>query len=145
MADLRSMTGFARVRHALADGELIIAVKSVNHRGLDVQVHAPSAADPWETTIRALVKAHVSRGHVEVRVSLPQSAGGTGIALNRALLEQYVAAFQEAAAAHGISSEPDLNFAFRQPGILAEPGEQEPPPGCEAALIAALEEALDKL
>jgi uncharacterized protein (TIGR00255 family) len=145
MADLRSMTGFARVRRALAEGELVVAVKSVNHRGLDVQVHAPTAADPWETTIRALVKARVSRGHVEVRVSLPHSAGGTAIALNRALLDQYVGAFRDAASAHGISAQPDLNFAFRQPGILSEPGEQEPPPGCEAALVAALEEALDKL
>ena len=43
---LRSMTGFARVRRALGDGELVVSVKSVNHRGLDLLIQAPSALDP---------------------------------------------------------------------------------------------------
>ncbi len=67
------MTGFARVRRPLGDGELVVSVKSLNHRGLDVHVHAPSAADPFENAIRALVKSRVARGHVEVRISLPQA------------------------------------------------------------------------
>ena len=46
-------------------------MKSLNHRGLDVQVHAPSAADEFENAIRSMVKAALVRGHVEVRVSLP--------------------------------------------------------------------------
>ena len=53
----------------------MVSVKSLNHRGLDVQVHAPSAADPFETAIRALVKSRLVRGHVEVRVSFPQALG----------------------------------------------------------------------
>ena len=38
MATLRSMTGFARARRHHSDGEISVTVKSVNHRGLDVQV-----------------------------------------------------------------------------------------------------------
>ena len=72
-APLRSMTGFARVRRPLGDGELVVSVKSVNHRGLDLVIQAPSALDPFESAIRALVKASVVRGHVEVRVSLPKT------------------------------------------------------------------------
>ncbi len=60
MTTLRSMTGFARVRRPLGDGELVVGVKSLNHRGLDIQVHAPAAADPFEASIRALVKSRVS-------------------------------------------------------------------------------------
>jgi uncharacterized protein (TIGR00255 family) len=146
MSILRSMTGFARVRRALETGEIVVALKSVNHRGLDIQVHAPSAVDPWEAAIRAQVKSRVARGHVEVRVSLPQAAaGGFAVALNKALLEQYIAAFREAAAAHELDAEPDLNIAFRMPGILAEPGETEGPAGCEGALLEALGEALEQL
>ena len=139
------MTGFARVRRPVGDGEVVVSLKSLNHRGLDVQVHAPSAADPFENAVRALVKSRVSRGHVEVRVALPQGSGEAAVGVNRALLDQYLKAFREAAAAHGIGSAPDLNSALRLPGMFGEKPDTEPPEGTEAALFAALTEALDDL
>lgn len=146
MSDLRSMTGFARVRRHVGEGELVVSVKSLNHRGLDLQVHAPSAVDPSEAAIRAMVKSRVHRGHVEVRVSLPQaSSNGASVALNRAMLDQYMAAFREASDAHGLSATPDLNFAFRTPGVLAEAGDTEAPEGTETVLLDALSEALEQL
>jgi uncharacterized protein (TIGR00255 family) len=142
---LRSMTGFARVRRPLGDGELVVSVKSLNHRGLDIQVHAPAAADSFEAAIRAMVKSRVSRGHVEVRLSLPADSGKGAAAWNHALLDEYVKAFREAAAAHSIEAEPDLNAAFRLPGMFGEAGESEPPAGAETALLDALTVALDEL
>ena len=139
------MTGFARVRRPVGDGEVVVSVKSLNHRGLDVQVHAPSVADAFENAMRALVKSRVSRGHVEVRVSLPQGSGEGAVGVNRALLEQYLKSFREAAAEHGIGSAPDLNSALRLPGMFGETADTEPPEGTEAALFAALTEALDDL
>ena len=73
-APLRSMTGFARTRRHLGDSELVVSVKTVNHRGLDVQVRAPEAADPFENAVRTAIKAKVARGHVEVRISLPKAS-----------------------------------------------------------------------
>jgi uncharacterized protein (TIGR00255 family) len=142
---LRSMTGFARVRRALGGGELVAGVKSLNHRGLDIQVHAPSAVDPFENAIRALVKSRVVRGHVEVRVSLPQEAGGGAPVLSHAFLEAYLKTFREAAAQHALQSEPDLNAALRVPGMFGEAKELEAPPGLEVALLSALDEALTEL
>src|SRR5436190_17288960 len=112
-APLRSMTGFARTRRAVGAGELVISVKTVNHCGLDVHIHAPTAADPFENAIRAVVKGRVSRGHVEVRVSLPDSVDtASAPALNHALLSEYVRAFREASSAHGLKSEFGLNAAL---------------------------------
>src|SRR5260221_5717250 len=111
---LRSMTGFARVRRPLGDGELVVSVKSVNHRGLDLHIQASSTLDPFEAAIRAAVKANVIRGHVEVRVSLPRSAAtGAAPALNRPFLEEYLRVFRQEADAHGLDSKPDLNAALR--------------------------------
>jgi uncharacterized protein (TIGR00255 family) len=143
---LRSMTGFARVRRPLGDGEVVVSLKSLNHRGLDIQVHAPSAADPMENAIRAMVKSRLVRGHVEVRVSLPpvSSNGGTTV-LNQAMLEEYLKSFREAAAAHGLDNRPDLNAALRIPGMFAETPDPETPPDAEPALLDALQEALNEL
>ncbi|HTS75656.1 MAG TPA: YicC/YloC family endoribonuclease [Bryobacteraceae bacterium] len=141
---LHSMTGFARVRRPLADGEIVVSVKSLNHRGLDVQVHAPSSADPFEAAIRAMIKSRVARGHVEVRVTLP-AASTNGSGWNRTLVDDYLKAFREAAAAHGIEAAPDLNAAFRIPGVFGEAAEAEAPAGAETALLDALTVALEEL
>ncbi len=143
---LRSMTGFARSRKTLDAGEIVVSVKSLNHRGLDVQVHAPSAADEFENAIRSLVKRRLTRGHVEVRISLPSSGvnGSSALALNHGLLEQYLSAFRQAAKAHHISAEPDLNAAFRHTGMLAE-ASPEAAPFVEQDILEALSEALDGL
>ena len=46
------MTGFARTRRSFptlaGEGELAVSIKTVNHRGLDVHVRGPEAADPFE-------------------------------------------------------------------------------------------------
>src|SRR5258706_9491473 len=100
-APLRSMTGFARVRRPLADGELVVSAKSVNHRALDLLIQLPSALETYESAIRSLVKSKLVRGHVEVRVSLPKSASGdAGLALDRDFLHDYLRIFRDEAAAH---------------------------------------------
>jgi uncharacterized protein (TIGR00255 family) len=146
MNALRSMTGFARARRACQDGELVVSVKSVNHRGLDVHVRGPEAVDAFEGSIRALVKSRVARGHVEVRLAFPGAAPGAGAAvLNGPLLEAYLKAFQDAADAHGLDAEPDLNAALRVPGMFAAVADVEPDDNLSATLNEAVEEALGQL
>jgi uncharacterized protein (TIGR00255 family) len=147
MPILRSMTGFARSRKTLDTGEIIVSVKSLNHRGLDVQVHAPSAADEFENAIRSMVKGRLVRGHVEVRISLPSNGvnGSAPLALNRDLLHQYLKAYREAADAHNIHAEPDLNAAFRHAGMLAEATPEAAGGIVEKDILEALSEALDGL
>jgi uncharacterized protein (TIGR00255 family) len=143
---VRSMTGFARVRRASAEGELVVSVKSVNHRGLDVHLRAPEAVDAFESLIRALVKTRMTRGHVEVRVSLPGGAAGGGPpVLNQGLLDAYLKAFQDSADAYGMDTEPDVNAALRVPGMFVVRQEAEPDENLGAALTEALTDALDQL
>ena len=143
---LRSMTGFARVRRPCGEGEVVVSVKTVNHRGLDIHLHTPSAADPVENAIRVLVKGRLARGHVDIRISLPEStkgAGGAGV--NDAMLEEYLRAFREAAARHGLDARPDLNAALRIPGMFVETTGAEPGAETESAVLEAVGAALDEL
>jgi uncharacterized protein (TIGR00255 family) len=124
---VRSMTGYARIRRDTPLGQLTVSLRSVNHRGLDLHFHTHSDFAPFENAIRSLLKQQIGRGHVEVRASLNRSSGPVGspssaddgaTAYNRDLLLRYVAAFRQAAAELKISGDPDLNFAFRIPGIF---------------------------
>jgi len=119
------MTGFARVRKIVEDTEIVLTLKSVNHRGLDLHFHIPPSLDPLENDIRAIVKAGVSRGHVQINLSLVRVGIDTA-GLNRALLALYMGAFREAAELYKVTDQkPDLNAALRIPGMLGIDGENE--------------------
>lgn len=139
------MTGFARVRRSAAEGEIVLSVKSVNHRALDLHFHMPPELDPCETALRAAVKQRVARGHLQIHVSFNRTAPETGSCLNRPLLAAYLAAFREAAGEFNLRGEPDLNAALRTPGMLRLEPDSELDPGVEAALLDAMSEALDAL
>jgi uncharacterized protein (TIGR00255 family) len=142
---LRSMTGFARARRPLADGEIGVTVKSVNHRGLDIQVRGHEALDPLEASVRALVKSRFARGHVEVRVSFPgASAQSATPSINHPLLEAYLKTFREACSRYSLNEEPDLNAALRLPGMFIASEDSGLPEGTGAAVLEALGDALDQ-
>jgi uncharacterized protein (TIGR00255 family) len=139
------MTGFARVRGAAEDVEITIGIKTVNHRGLDLHFYMGPEMDPFEAAVRSMIKQHVARGHLDVRVQLASASGGSGISLDRTRLKAYIAAYREAAEHYGIESEPDLNIAFRTPGILTETSGIELPPTFEQPFLNLLEQALTTL
>jgi uncharacterized protein (TIGR00255 family) len=139
------MTGFARVRGEIAAGEVVLSLKSLNHRGLDLHIHAPSEFDPFENGIRSAVKRKVIRGHVDVRISLTRTGRSGTVAHNAVLLDAYVQAFREATKQYGLIAEPDINFALQLPGMFVEGAPAESESGVEAALLEMLERALDEL
>ena len=144
--NLRSMTGFARVRQTIGDVEAVVSIKSVNHRGLDLHFYMGPELDPLEAAMRAQVRAVIARGHVDVRVQLSRAGGGGLLQVDEAKLDAYVTTFRRTAGRLGLCNvDPDLNAAFRVPGILAEAVQLELPADFESPFLALLEEALTAL
>jgi len=114
---LRSMTGYSRVRADEGDYALSVGVKSINHRFLDLQIRVSAGLEPFEPVVRSLVKDHISRGRVEIQVTL-ERAGSTALQLDRKLLDAYVARLQELRQELGFASEPDLVALLRIPGMV---------------------------
>ena len=140
------MTGFARVRRVAPQGEIVLSLKSVNHRALDLQFHLPGDVDPYEAALRRAISEKLVRGHVDVRLHLSRTtSNGSGPVVNQALLSAWIAAFRQAAHQHGITAEPDLSAALRLPGMLDDGGPQELGPDFEAALLSAAHEAVAAL
>ncbi len=136
------MTGFARVRKPIPGGEVVVSLKSVNHRGLDLHFHMPPELDEFENSIRGAIKGQMSRGHVQVHVALngEQSAER---AVNLDMLAAWLAAFESAAARFEIDSKPDLNVAFRIPGMFqGSAANVSAGPETGQALMAAVDDAL---
>src|SRR5208283_840407 len=159
---IRSMTGFAQVRGEIqrshddgsaavpagssnSNGRLAFALslKSVNHRFLDLHFRLPSGTDSLEMNLRRLLKEKISRGHVEVTLSLDRAANET-FSLNREIVGGYIAAFRAAAAEFSLTSDPDLNAVLRIPGALDSASESADGE-IEASVIACVNEALHRL
>ena len=138
---LRSMTGFARVRKNIGQGEIIATLKSVNHRGLDMHCRMPQELEALEHEVRGVVKGGVARGHVEIQVSFTRTAGAAAT-LNRPLLDAYIQAFRDAAGIYGLSGQPDLNSALSIPGMLSAASDEEVEKEVAQAVLEAVAEAL---
>jgi uncharacterized protein (TIGR00255 family) len=137
------MTGFARVRKEIEQGEIVLSLKSVNHRGLDIHFHLPPELDDLENDIRVAVKNGLARGHVQIHVALTLAAAPGSAPLNRGLLQAYMSAYQEAAELFHLPNQPDLNAAFHLPGMLSTGGDcQKPGEEIAQAVREAAAEAL---
>jgi uncharacterized protein (TIGR00255 family) len=150
---IRSMTGFAQVRGEVArngttaesSGRLAFALslKSVNHRFLDLHFRLPSGTDLLEMQLRRLLKEKISRGHVEISLSLERTSNEV-FSLNRELVGGYITAFRAAAAEFSIAAVPDLNAILRIPGAL-DAAAQSADGVIEEAVLGKAGEALDRL
>ena len=93
---LKSMTGFGRAEE-LIDGYLIkVQLKSVNHRYSDFTIKTPRYYAFLEDKIRNAAMQSISRGKVEILVSIEQKEDDDReITLNRPVAEGYIKALSE--------------------------------------------------
>ncbi len=137
-ASVRSMTGFARIAGVTSSNfSFILSLKSVNHRFLDLQFHLPNGMDALEMQCRKLLKEHLVRGHVELRLSLHRDKGDSTAQYNPAAVQAYIEAFRAAARDHHLPGAPDLNVAFRLPGAWLTEGNGAEDDLSEIAIAAA--------
>lgn len=144
---LRSMTGYATATAREENTAVTVTLKSVNHRFLDLNLKAPSEMDVLEMRIKQAVRSKISRGHVDVSVSLERQ-GAAEVRFDRAMLSGYLAAFRGVQQEFGLSQEPDLSLLLKIPGaVTVQSGPAAGPElgRTERLLFQALEEALTSL
>jgi uncharacterized protein (TIGR00255 family) len=94
---IKSMTGFASLTRDDELATITVTVKSVNHRFLDLQLRVPGSLAAAETRIRSLVQGRVSRGRVEISVSIQQRrTSAVDVELNEPFLDALQIALERA-------------------------------------------------
>ena len=89
---MRSMTGFGHARWQGKGRRLVVEVRSLNQRFLDVKLSLPRDCQAWESALRQLVTGAVARGKVEVSIHRSGNIGSdmtveVNESLAKALLE----------------------------------------------------------
>ncbi|MGE4283328.1 MAG: YicC/YloC family endoribonuclease [Clostridia bacterium] len=93
---IRSMTGFGRSEAVDNTKEIVIEIKSVNHRYTDFSIHVSRYYNFLEDKIREYLQSYVSRGKVDVYVSIEsREAEDRLVSLNAALAGSYIQALKQ--------------------------------------------------
>ena len=95
---LKSMTGFGRAEMVIEGFTVSVQIRSVNHRYMDISLRIPRFYNFLEDKIRQKTAEYISRGKIEVSVSLKEQEGDDRvITLNRPLAENYIEVLKELA------------------------------------------------
>ncbi|MBE6416147.1 MAG: YicC family protein [Akkermansiaceae bacterium] len=141
---MNSMTGFGAATAPLGGSSIRVEIGGVNRKQAEIAVALPRAWAALETTVRDIVAAAVSRGRVNVSLTLQQAPGTAGsLALNRDKLAALTATLAEAESTLGRSIDTSLDALLRL-GIIAEETETDIPlETVQAAAEPAVREALE--
>ncbi len=117
---MKSMTGYGRARLSLHGREITVEVRAVNHRYLDCTIKAPRAYGFLEDALKKAAAGRVSRGRVDIFVSIEDVASsGTEILLNEQLAGGYIEALRRLRDQFGLEDNLTVLGIAKLPDVLA--------------------------
>ena len=142
---IKSMTGYGRARTVLNKRDITVEVRSVNNRYLDCTVKMPRMYTFAEDAIKQHVQKAISRGKVDVFITVDASAADVAkVTVNQELAAQYAAALNQLAVVCGredYQATPESLARF--PDVLTVTKADEDLETVSADLCAVLDEALE--
>jgi uncharacterized protein (TIGR00255 family) len=114
-----SMTGFANSETRFPAGLLLIELRAVNHRYLELNVKIEDSLRQFEALVREQLQSKLGRGKVECRLSLKSdSASSSKLALNPAMVTQIAQTLQDLHQHFPEAQPVNLVDIFKLPGVL---------------------------
>ncbi len=116
---VKSMTGYGRAVETINGREFTVEVRSVNNRYLDCTVKLPRSLSFAEDKLKQAVKASISRGKVDVYVSVrSEGAEQVQVTLNQAMVEGYLAAMRQMVDGYGVRDDISVSALARMPEVF---------------------------
>ena len=143
---IKSMTGYGRLEITGQGRNILVEVKSVNHRFLEISLRMPQALFPLEMEFKKKIGEKVKRGRIEIFIRLEaQSANAPEAILNLEIARNYFAALQRLKDEFGLQEEIGLKTLVGFRDIFSQPAEAAINPDVLKQTATALEDALDML
>ncbi len=116
---LRSMTGYGRAQQILNGRDILVEIRSVNHRYYEYSSRVPRTYSYIDEKLKALLKTGISRGKVEISVTINNIEGkDTEIAVNKGAAQGYVDALRSIADELGVEDDITLSKLMKLPDIF---------------------------
>jgi uncharacterized protein (TIGR00255 family) len=135
---IKSMTGYGKRVLQLSDKKISLEIKSLNSKGLDLNIRIPSSYREHELSFRKRVSATLERGKIDFGLFIEQTGGTAAAVINQDVVQAYMAQLGAIAPAT-----PDqlLALSLKLPDTLSVQKEEIDPAELEA-INALLEETL---
>ncbi|MDD5903043.1 MAG: YicC family protein [Oscillospiraceae bacterium] len=116
---IKSMTGYGSAKGTVEGIEVCVELKSVNNKFLDTSVRLPRNFLFAEETIKSAVMSHISRGKVDVFVTVDTSmADDMIVKVNEPLLKGYIEALESISKEYGLPNDITAMSVSRFPDVL---------------------------
>ena len=113
------MTGYGRAVQTVNGREFTVELRSVNNRYLDCSVRLPRILSFGEDAVKQAVKASVSRGKVDVFITVRSEGGEEAqISLNKGVLEGYLTAMRQMVEEYGVKDDIQVSTLSRLPEVF---------------------------
>jgi uncharacterized protein (TIGR00255 family) len=143
---LRSMTGYGRNEVASGRLRLVLEIRSVNSRFIEIQIKAPRSFAALEPRMKKVVQEHCSRGRFDLFISRSGERETPGkIVVDEGLAEQYVAVLRGLKERYLLGGEPEVSQLVQFPGLISVTEDTEDMESLWQALSDGLETALRDL
>jgi uncharacterized protein (TIGR00255 family) len=115
---ITSMTGFGSARAEGANLTVLVEVKSVNHRYIDVHVKIPSEFQSFENQIRQKVSSTFKRGRFDIFVRIDYRRSAVRLEANENLIRAYVDLQEKLKKQFPIEGTLSMETLSRIPGLV---------------------------
>lgn len=141
----RSMTGYGAGTAETADYRVVVEMKAVNQRFLEIAPHMPRAFCAWEGDLRELIRTRVARGKLDVYVSFEdRSEKRYAVHVNEGLARAYYAALGRVARAVDAPLSDGVRMTAAYEGVITI-REDADLSGARTVFLDAAARALDAL
>ncbi len=140
------MTGFGKTTIETGTKKIVIEVKSLNSKQLDLSLRIPNVYKEKEMEIRSMAKEKLNRGKAEVCIYFDNSESTKDVAINQVIVSQYFNQLLDISTQLGVEANKSelLQTVMRFPDTLQmkseEPDEKE-----WLSLKAGVERALESI
>lgn len=142
---LKSMTGFGREQRLVGNREILVEIRSVNHRYYEFNARLPRAYGYLEEKLKSFVNGKISRGKVEVSVSIFNQEGADAcIEVNPIIANGYINALREANKELNLKDDITLTQIMRFPEVFTVKKVTEDEEEIWSAVKEVAQTALDK-
>lgn len=143
---IKSMTGFGRSEYSDEKRNIIVEIRSVNHRYCDLGIRLPRRYGFAEEKIRSLVKEKLKRGKIDLAIIIDDfEDSDTDIRLNKSLAKKYYEAFTELKEEFNIKDSISLTNLATQSDVIKAIPKIEDEAEIVKSILIPLRQAVDNI
>lgn len=143
---VKSMTGYGRSMKQLDDTTIIVEIRTVNHRFLDMSTKMPRSLLYLEDPINKVIQKDFQRGRVDVYVNI-EGTGLTTRTLNVDwdLMDQYISQLETAKERYNLQGEISVGTLTEMDDLFSVQEQEEHEDQMKIAILDAVGEATEQV